>query len=84
MSNEILREQLVDKVSSELAKQVAIENQPKRKVENRSSELRKEIGQQRRLKNDSSMNSLGILSAANTFSMRSRSVLPPIVSKRNG
>ena len=84
MSNEIFREELMGKVSSELAKQVAMETRPKRKVENKTSELRKELGAQRRLKNDASMNSLGILSAANTFSQRSRSVLPPIRSDRGG
>ena len=82
MSNEIFREQLVDKVSYEIARQVAIDNKPKRRVENRTSELRKELGAQKRMKNDLSMNSLGIQSAANTFSQRSRSVLPPIRSER--
>ena len=51
-------------------------------MENRTSELRKELGAQKRMKNDLSMNSLGIQSAANTFSQRSRSVLPPIRSER--
>lgn len=68
LSNEIFREQLVGKVSTDLAKKLAAEMKPKRKFENRTSELRKELGLQRRLKNDASMEGLAIESAANTFS----------------
>ena len=49
MSNEIFREQLVDKVSKHLAKQVVNKNKPKRNIENRTSELRKEMGVAKRL-----------------------------------
>ncbi len=68
LSNEIFREQLIGKVGNDLAKKVAAEMKPKRKFENRTSELRKELGLQRRLKNDASMEGLAIESAANTFS----------------
>ena len=83
LSNEIFREQLMHKVSTQLANRAIAENQPKRKVENRASELRKEIGQAKRLKNDSSWNSLPMKDGASTFSQRSKSVLPPILSSKN-
>jgi len=51
-----------------MAQKVADENKPKRKINNRASELRKETGVARRLKNDSSRNSLGLYSVTNTFS----------------
>ena len=56
----MFREQLIGRVSKELATQALIEIKPKRETENRTSKLRKELGHQRRLQNDSSMNSLGI------------------------
>ena len=68
LSNEIFRDQLIGKVSNVLARKVAEETRPKRKVENRTSELRKELGHQKRLQNDNSMQSLGIQSVSNTFS----------------
>jgi len=83
LSNEIFREQLVGKVSTDLAKQIKADAKPKYKIENKTSALRRELGAQRRLKNDASYDSLGIESAANTFSQRSKSVLPPIASTRN-
>ena len=49
MSNEIFREQLADKVTNELAKQVEIESRPKRNLENKTSEMRKELGMKKRL-----------------------------------
>ena len=41
MSNEIFREQLMSKVYQDMAKKVAQENKPKRKFENKTSELRR-------------------------------------------
>ena len=80
MSNEIFREQLMSKVYQDMAKKVAQENKPKRKFENKTSELRRQAGHERRLKNEESFASIGIQSATNTFSQRSRSVLPPIAT----
>ena len=58
----------MSKVYQEMAKKVAAENKPKRKFETKTTELRKEFGHERRLKNEESMASLGVQSATNTFS----------------
>jgi len=73
----------MSKVSQNIARQVAIDNIPKRKSENRTSELRKALGAQIRSKNDSSQSNFSMKSATNTFSKRSRSVLPPIQTVLN-
>ena len=47
-------------------------------MDNKTSELRAKLGAEKRMKHEVSMNSLGIDSASNTFTQRSRSVLPTL------
>jgi len=80
LSNEMFREQLMVKVGADMAKRVAMDNMPKRRVENKTSLLRKELAQKR--KNEEGLE-LELPAASSTFSKRSNSQLPPIQSAKN-
>ena len=80
LSNEIFREQLVQKVSNDMAHQVVQNTKPQRKSDNRTSELRQQKAQEWRANDKIKVQEqmLANQQMQSTFSQRSRSVLPPI------